>query len=122
MARRIRLNRTLAERLGRRAETLASLWLRAKGYQILATRFRCPQGEIDLIARRRGTLIFVEVKARRDRAAAIYATTAEGEARIAAAGEIWRARFAPQFQGPIRYDVITVVHGCPRHQKDAWRP
>ncbi|MGZ3409867.1 MAG: YraN family protein [Xanthobacteraceae bacterium] len=46
------------------AENRAAAYLLAKGYRIHARRFRSPAGEIDIVATRRGTLVFVEVKAR----------------------------------------------------------
>ncbi|MFA6205965.1 MAG: YraN family protein [Methylocystis sp.] len=49
---------------GLRAETAATLWLRARRYQILARNFRAHGGEIDIIAKRGRTIVFVEVKAR----------------------------------------------------------
>ncbi len=49
---------------GLSAESRAAAYLIAKGYRILARRFRTPHGEIDIVARRRGLLAFVEVKAR----------------------------------------------------------
>src|SRR5687768_17011651 len=55
-----------AEIYGRRGETLAAWFLRLQGYRILETRYKTPIGEIDLIARRWGTTVFVEVKSRRD--------------------------------------------------------
>ena len=58
------MTRRRAERGGRRAEALAALWLRLKGWTILARRVRTPVGEVDLIARRGRTIAFVEVKAR----------------------------------------------------------
>jgi putative endonuclease len=54
--------------LGRRGEGLAAERLAALGYEIVARNFRCPAGEIDLIARRRGAWVFVEVRTRRGRA------------------------------------------------------
>ena len=42
--------RQAREAAGRRAERIAALWLRLKGYRILAERFRAPGGEIDLVA------------------------------------------------------------------------
>ena len=51
--------RHAAERRGRRAETMAAWLLRAKGYRILARRFRVPAGEIDLIVRRGRVVAFV---------------------------------------------------------------
>ena len=51
--------------LGKLGESLACDALRARGYAILATRYRTRFGEIDIISRERGTFVFVEVKARR---------------------------------------------------------
>jgi putative endonuclease len=55
--------RVAAFRTGLSAESRAAAWLIAKGYRILAKRFRTPYGEIDLVARRR-LIAFIEVKAR----------------------------------------------------------
>jgi putative endonuclease len=52
-------------RFGQNAETLAVRHLRHKGYKIIDRNFRTRRGEIDIVARHRGTLVFVEVKARR---------------------------------------------------------
>lgn len=52
-------------RLGRLGEELACQFLREKGYAILATNYRCPWGEIDIIARDGADLVFVEVRTRR---------------------------------------------------------
>ena len=56
--------RQIAFRLGISAESRAAAYLIAKGFRILARRWRSPVGEIDIIAARRYLLIFVEVKAR----------------------------------------------------------
>lgn len=47
------------------SESLAAFYLRLKGYQILRHRYKSPFGEIDLIARRKDTLVAVEVKFRK---------------------------------------------------------
>jgi putative endonuclease len=49
---------------GRRAEAAAALFLRLKGYRILARRYCVNGGEIDLIARKFDAIVFVEVKIR----------------------------------------------------------
>lgn len=51
--------------LGDRGESYAARYLGAQGYRILAQKYRTKIGEIDLIAKDRDTLVFVEVKTRR---------------------------------------------------------
>lgn len=52
------------DELGQRGEALAAGYLRRRGCVILQTRYRCREGEIDLIARDGDILCFVEVKTR----------------------------------------------------------
>jgi putative endonuclease len=56
---------TVAQRLGRAGEELAAGFLEACGFVPLAARFRCQEGEVDLVMRRGSLLLFVEVKTRR---------------------------------------------------------
>ena len=77
--------RVAAFRTGLSAESRAAAWLMAKGYRILAKRFRTPHGEIDLVARKRNLVAFVEVKARASLDEAAYAVTPRQQARIIAA-------------------------------------
>src|ERR1700744_3679949 len=55
--------RVAAFQTGISAESRAAAFLFAKGYRILAKRFRSPHGEIDLIVKRRSLLAFFEVQA-----------------------------------------------------------
>ena len=50
---------------GHEGEQLAARHLKRLGYRIVCRNYRCPLGEIDIIARHRGVLVFVEVKSRR---------------------------------------------------------
>jgi putative endonuclease len=50
--------------LGKKGEELAATKLKAMKYQILERNYRCPLGEMDIIAREKGSLVFVEVKTR----------------------------------------------------------
>ena len=112
-----------AWKFGRLAETLAAWHLRVRGYRIVARGFRVPVGEIDIVARRGGTLVFVEVKARTDPAAAAEALTSRQTRRITlAAGAFVQAR--PGLAGlDQRFDVILVCPWrLPVHMMDAWRP
>ena len=53
-------------RLGRRGERCAARALRRRGYSIIDRNYRTPVGEIDIVARHGDTLVFVEVKTRRN--------------------------------------------------------
>lgn len=115
--------RQRARRRGRRAETLCAWLLRIKGYRILARNVRGPVGEIDIVARRGGIVVAVEVKARADFAAAAEAVGERQRRRVARAAEAF-VRGRPDLAGArLRFDVMLVVPGrLPRHIKDAWRP
>jgi len=102
--------------LGLSAESRAAAWLIAHGYRILARRWKSPLGEIDIIAARRHTLIFVEVKARATLDAAAEAVTDRQKQRIAAAAEIWLANNPMPAIRDMRFDAILVAPGkLPRH-------
>jgi len=64
--------RVKAYRRGVFAETLAALLFRLKGYRIVASRYRTPVGEIDLVALKGKRLAFVEVKRRKTQADAAW--------------------------------------------------
>jgi len=87
MTSRPEAGRQASEKRGRRAESLAALMLRLKGYAILTRRYRSPVGEIDLVARRGHTLAMVEVKARMTAEDAAFAVTLHQRQRIARAAE-----------------------------------
>lgn len=113
-----RRERVAAFRFGLTAESRAALFLIAKGYRIAARCWKTPFGEIDIIARRRRALVFVEVKAR-ERAA--EAVTERGKRRIIAAAELWLARKPEDAQRDIRFDVMLVMPGrIPKHIANAF--
>ena len=113
--------RVAAFRLGLSAESRAAMFLIAKGYRILARRFKTPVGEIDIVASRRGTIVFVEVKARESFDAAAEALTARQQQRIVAAAELWLARNPADPQQEMRFDVILVTPGkLPQHIPNAF--
>jgi len=115
--------RRRAWRYGWLGETLCAGVLLAKGYRVLARRWRTAAGEIDLIARRRRVLAFVEVKARREAATAIAAVGPRQRRRIERAAGAFVGR-RPELAGlDWRFDVMLVTPwGWPRHLRDAWRP
>ena len=62
--------------------------MRLKGYRLLAQRFKSPQGEIDLIMRRRDVTAFIEVKARSSRDHGVEAVTTTQSKRICGGGAL----------------------------------
>ncbi len=86
-----RADRRRAYRAGHGAEWAALLYLRCKGYRILARRFTVKGGEIDIIAQRGEALAFVEVKLRATRAEAQVAINAAKRRRMARAARVFLA-------------------------------
>jgi putative endonuclease len=103
------------------AEGIAAWLLRLKGYRVLATRYRTPLGEIDIVARRGKVLTFVEVKARPSIEAGLEAIAADGYRRIEAAADLYLARH-PQFVAfTLRFDLVVVSpRRWPRHIENAF--
>lgn len=118
-----RLTRRAAWRFGLRAEAIAVWLLRLKGYRILARRFASPVGEIDIIARRRNLLAFVEVKGRHGGGVDLNAITDRQMRRIGRAAEAF-VQARPVFVNcDRRFDAVLVGSGgWPRHRVDIWRP
>ena len=116
------MKRQLAERSGREGEKRAAFWLRAKGWQVLDSRVKTPAGEIDLIAKRRGIVAFIEVKWRRRKPDLDFAIDEFRLSRVAAAVEAVAHRYAENGED-IRLDVILLAPGSfPRHIENAWQP
>jgi len=108
--------RQVAFRTGISAESRAAAFLITKGFRILARRWRSPVGEIDIVARRRALLVFVEVKARDTIDDAAWSVTPRQRARIIAAAEVWLARFPDPRIQDIRFDAVLVApRSIPRH-------
>ena len=103
------LARQAAFKLGLSAETRAAALLLAKGYRVVARRWRSAAGEVDLVARRGRLLVFVEVKARGRFDDAAEAITERQRKRIAAAAEAWLACHDDDVGCDIRFDVVLVA-------------
>ncbi len=124
-------DRVRAQRDGRWAERVVCWWLRLKGWRILAVNWRCPAGEVDILARRGGVLAAIEVKRRRPgadgdaEAAALLAISTRQQARIARAAEAFQGRRADCQGLDLRLDAVTFLPGFPwprlRHYPAAWQ-
>jgi putative endonuclease len=118
--------RRRAEWRGRRAEALAVLLLRLKGYRILARRLRLPAGEIDIVAARGRVVAFIEVKARADLTVALESVSLRQRRRLRGAAAQFIARDPRHVAADLRFDLVLVAPGrfsvtWPRHVVDAWR-
>lgn len=98
--------------VGQRGEQLAAEHLERLGYEILERNFRTRWGELDIVARDRGTLVFCEVKARWDLGGGrspFESVHPAKRAQVRRMARCWLARpggrpFVPQ----IRFDAIGV--------------
>src|ERR1700731_1460004 len=108
--------RVAAFRTGLSAESRAAAYPMAKGYRILAKRYRTPYGEIDLVARRRNLVAFIEVKARASLDEAAYAVTARQQARIIEAAQAWLMAHPEHAEFEMRFDAMLIApRRLPRH-------
>ena len=112
-----------AQRFGRRAEWLAALYMRCKGFRVVARDVRLPGGEIDLVLRRGRLLVLLEIKARAGRELLEEAIGDRQWRRIAAAAEQFCARRCGYAELDRRFDALFLARGrWPVHRPDAWRP
>ncbi len=108
--------RVAAFRTGVSAESRAAAFLMAKGYRILEKRFRTRYGEIDIVARRRNLVAFIEVKARASLEEAAYAVTARQQVRIVAAAQAWLMAHPEHANFDLRFDAVLIApRRLPRH-------
>jgi putative endonuclease len=107
---------------GEHFEARSAALLEAHGYRILAQRYRCRGGEIDLIAHDTGRLLFVEVRARRNRrfGGAAASVTRTKQCKLWRCAALFRSRH-PQWQHlPCRFDVIAWDADAQGHCAPRW--
>jgi putative endonuclease len=107
---------------GRAGERRAVAFLEGRGYQIVEKNFRCRAGEIDLVAREGGDLVFVEVRTRADarRGSALETVRAPKRAKVARVAEAYLAMRSPAFSS-CRFDVVGITGDDIELIKDAFR-
>lgn len=118
-----------AKLTGAWGEALAAEYLRKKRYQILASGYRCRFGEIDLIAKNRKFLVFVEVKLRRsaDFAQAMEYVDSRKQQRLRTTASLYLSQHPTE--QPCRFDVIEIYapqgtrtqHPEIHHMEDAFQ-
>jgi putative endonuclease len=93
--------------LGRRAEQMAADFLLREGYQILERNLVFKQGEIDILAKKEGVIVVVEVKSREGKLVMdpIYKIDLPKQQKLFLLGRIIEQKYPEQF---IRIDAITI--------------
>lgn len=110
-----------AEKRGRMAEILALIWMILKGYSLLERRYRTREGEIDLILKRRKTLVFLEVKTRKTLEEAHACLKPSQCHAIRKAAQRYLSRHQHFSSYTLRFDVFLLVpKKWPVHLENAW--
>lgn len=94
--------------LGRTAERRALLWLEARGLVLVARNARCRYGEIDLVMRDGRTLVFVEVRCRKDgaRSRAAHTVRQDKQGKLMRTASVFLARHTQYSDLAVRFDVV----------------
>ena len=111
-ARSTNAGRNTRHLLGERGEQLTADWYRRRGYQVVDRNWRTRNGELDLVLRRRGELVFCEVKTRSSRVFGhpVEAVTLAKQQRIRRLALQWMATTGSRAR-QLRFDVAAVEHG-----------
>lgn len=107
---------------GSEFEQVAADELVRKGYRILERNYRCPKGEIDIIAEDEGTICFVEVKYRINNSKGFPedAVSYQKQRVISKVAEYYLTTRIHRLDVPCRFDVIGVLDGELKHYENAF--
>jgi len=96
--------------VGRKGENVAVRYLKKRGYKILEQNYRTQSGEIDIIAKEKKTLVFVEVKTRRSRSygSPKFAVTPRKQRSISKAA-LYYLKLTNQSDAGARFDVVSIL-------------
>ncbi|WP_082095913.1 YraN family protein [Demequina flava] len=104
---------TTAQEVGRYGEQVARAWMVERGWQVLASNWRCAEGEIDIVAADGGTLVIAEVKTRRSVSAGtpLEAVTPHKVWRLRRLAGVWLHSHHARWRD-VRIDVVAVRVGA----------
>jgi putative endonuclease len=107
-------NETSTRDRGFAAEQIAVDDLVTRGYRVVERNFTCKAGEIDIIAKHRGELVFVEVRSRGSARSLdpVYSVNRGKQMRLIRAAEVYLSRFGSRVP-PCRFDVVLVTTSDP---------
>jgi putative endonuclease len=95
---------------GKEGEKIAAVFLKKNGYRICESNFHCPIGEVDIIAREKGELVFIEVKTRKSREMG-YPEQAVGSKKQRKMSQLalWYMQQKKLKEVPARFDVVAIT-------------
>ena len=98
------------QQFGSNSESLVARYLKKSGYKILEQNYRTPLGEIDIIAKEKKTIVFVEVKSRRSNRYGNpkWAVTPRKQRKISMVA-LQYLKSTRQLDNRARFDVVTVI-------------
>lgn len=98
-------------KLGKLGEELSAKYLISRGFEIIAQNYHCPEGEIDIIARKGNLLIIVEVKTRSTLSAedTLLAVTKAKQRKISRATAYFLEKNQQFAECNLSFDIITVI-------------
>ena len=97
--------------IGRKGENLARIFLKEKGFTIVAHNFRCRFGEIDLIIRKNSTFRFVEVKYRRSEEYGLPQESVQKrkQAKIRKTALLWLKLRQLPMDSDVHFDILAIT-------------
>jgi putative endonuclease len=100
------------QQFGRKSESIAADRLKKQGYSILELNYRTKLGEIDIIAKDKDTIVFVEVKARKSNSFGNpkFAVTYKKQKKISMVA-LYYLKSTKQSNSKARFDVVSIISG-----------
>lgn len=97
---------------GKESESIAVSHLKKKGYKIIERNYRTKLGEIDIIAKEKNTVVFIEVKSRKsgDFGSPKYAVTPKKMKKISMVA-LYFLKVTNQSGVKARFDVVSIIPG-----------
>lgn len=110
-------------RQGDKAEERAAKYLKDKGYKILKRNYLCPLGEVDIIAKKDGAIVFVEVKQRSSAGfgGAAAAVTKAKQKKVAKAAASFLKQSKAEYSS-LMFDIIAITEDELEHIQNAFVP
>jgi len=98
------------QKFGEKSESIAVSYLKKQGYKIIEQNYRTKLGEIDIIAREKSTIAFIEVKSRKSKnfGSPKWAVTPKKQKKISMVA-LWYLKTTKQSNVKARFDVVSII-------------